>query len=111
LGWPGENSMKKLLTTTVILLSIATPASAADSRVTAAWECRGDDRSQLIVVALHKYATKLGELWITGTLSFPGNGYNFKVIGQKVGQKGAKLNGKPCKILPYDPKWEEGEVP
>jgi hypothetical protein len=99
--------MKKLLTTTVIRLGIATPASAADSRVTAAWECRGDERSQLIVVALHKYATKLNELRITGTLSFPGHGYNFKYVGQK----GAKLNGKPCKILPYDPKWEEGEVP
>jgi hypothetical protein len=88
-----------------IVIGLATPASAAESRVTKAWEC-GE-----ITVALHKYATKLNELRITGTLTFPGNGYNFKLVGRKVGQEGAKLNGKPCKILPYDPKWEQGEVP
>jgi hypothetical protein len=23
--------------------------------------------------------------------------------------EGAKLNGKPCRVLPYDPKWDEND--
>jgi hypothetical protein len=56
-----------------VLLVGATPASA---RITKAWECSGDNRSQLITVELHKHATKLSELRITGTLGR--SGYNFK---------------------------------
>jgi hypothetical protein len=63
----------KLLTILAVLLVGATPASA---RITKAWECSGDNRSQLITVELHKHATKLSELRITGTLGR--SGYNFK---------------------------------
>jgi hypothetical protein len=84
-----------------VLLVGDTPASA---RIVAAWECPGNNRSLPITVELHKYATAAYELRLSGILYVwgTGHGYNFKYVGQN----GAKLNGKPCKILPYDPKWE-----
>jgi hypothetical protein len=84
-----------------VLLVGDTPASA---HIVAAWECPGNNRSLPITVELHKYATAAYELRLSGILYVwgTGHGYNFKYVGQN----GAKLNGKPCKILPYDPKWE-----
>jgi hypothetical protein len=89
-----------------VLLVGATPASA---RITKAWECSGDNRSQLITVELHKHATKLSELRITGTLGRSGYNFKFPPIPPVGNVEGAKLNGKPCRILPYNPKWDEND--
>jgi hypothetical protein len=90
----------KLLIILVVLLASVTSASA---RVVSAWECSGDNRSQLSCTN----ATAAFELRFSGILYVwgTGHGYNFKYFGQK----GAKLNGKPCKMLPYDPKWEQDD--
>jgi hypothetical protein len=95
----------KLLTILAVLLVAS--ATAASARIVTAWECSGDSRSQPITVELHKYATAAYELRFSGILYVWGtrHGYNFKYVGQE----GAKLNGKPCRILPYDPKWDEND--
>jgi hypothetical protein len=85
-----------------VLLASATPASA---RIVGAWQCGEID------VELHKYATKLHELRFSGTLTVasptgkPTTGVNFKYVGRD----GAILNGKSCRVLPYDPKWDEND--
>jgi hypothetical protein len=91
-----------ILTIPAVLLASATAASA---RIVTAWECSGDGRSQTITVELHKYSTADFELRFRGALYVwgTGHGYNFKYVGQE----GAKLNGKPCRVLPHDPKWDE----
>ena len=93
----------KLLTILVAVLFVgATPASA---RIVAAWKCSADSRSEPITVELHKWAVHVNDLRFVGIPYVYGHGYNFEFVGEK----GAKLNGKPCKILPYDPKWDEDD--
>src|SRR5262249_48100273 len=77
------------------LLASATPASA---RIVSAWECSGNSRSIPITVELHKYATAAYELRFSGILYVWGTGHGYNV--KYVGQDGAKLNGKPCRVLP-----------
>lgn len=86
----------KLLTILAVLLAIATPASA---RIVNAWQCGNVD------VELHKYATKAYELRFAGTFPVWGtrSGINFRYVGLK----GANLNGRPCRVLAYNPKWDE----
>lgn len=86
--------MKGFITAAVFLVSIL-PANAF---IVGAWECPGNNRSMPITVELHKNGTASFELRLSGILyvSGTGHGYNF----QYVGQEGAKLNGKPCRVLP-----------
>jgi hypothetical protein len=40
------------------------------------------------------------------------NGYPYEIDRldfRFVGTEGAKLNGEPCRVLPYDPKWDEND--
>jgi hypothetical protein len=93
-----------ILTIIAVLLASAT---AAGARIVRVWECSGNSRSQPITVELHKYATADYELRFSGILYVwgTGHGYNFKYVGQE----GATLNGKPCRVLPDDPKWDEND--
>jgi hypothetical protein len=94
--------MKRTAILAAVLLVSATPASA---RIVSAWHCGGVD------VELHKFATKLYELRFSGTLTVtsptgkPTTGINFKYFGRN----SAMLNGKRCRVLPYDPKWDEAD--
>jgi hypothetical protein len=85
--------------TALALVLFTMPVSA---RIIEAWEC-----GKLVTVELRKHGTAAYELAFSGALVFsgPGSGINFKYVGRK----GANLNGKPCRVLPYDPKWDENE--
>jgi hypothetical protein len=90
---------------TAILLVLLISAAPASARIVSAWQCGEVD------VELHKYATKAFELRFSGTLTVwsptgkPTTGVNFKYVGRN----GAILNGKPCRVLPYDPKWDQND--
>jgi hypothetical protein len=87
-----------------LLLTNATPASA---RIVSAWECSGDSRSTPIEAELHKFSTADYELRLRGALYVWGTGHGYKF--EYVGQNGAKLNGKACRALPHDPRWDEND--
>jgi hypothetical protein len=72
------------------------------ARILQTWKC-----GKLVTVELRKYGTAAFELIFEGALVFsgPGNGVNFKFVGDE----GAKLNGKPCRVLPYDPKRDKND--
>jgi hypothetical protein len=75
----------------IVLLASATPASAW---VVGKWQC-GE-----VEVTLRKYATKTPM-----DLTFNGYPYEIDRLNFRfVGTEGAKLNGKPCRVIPYDPK-------
>ena len=87
--------MKKTLLIAIAAGSLGLPASAGDydGRVdkgywNRTWQC-GDVEVQMSKFAVHDY-----------TLSFSGSVYGLPINFKRVGEDGATLNGKRCKLKP-----------